>query len=87
MEDTNSPLSPHERFGHAKQIYFLKVQRMAHANLLGTVGRYRKQVGMVDSDGKTFGFMEVDAQAAFPLSTSEGQQKTGKRPTRERQQS
>ena len=31
--------------------------------------------------------MELDAQAVFPLSTSEGQQKTGKRPARERQQS
>ena len=27
--------------------------------------------------------MEVDAQAVFPLSTSEGQKKTRKRPTRE----
>ena len=31
--------------------------------------------------------MEVDAQAVFPLSTSEGQKETGKRPTRERQES
>ena len=28
--------------------------------------------------------MEVDAQAVFPLSTSEGQKAIGKRPTRER---
>ena len=31
--------------------------------------------------------MEVDAQAVFPLSTSEGQKETGKRPAREQQQS
>ena len=29
----------------------------------------------------------INAQAKFPLSTSEGQQETGKRPTRERQKS
>ena len=40
---------------------------MAHANLLGTAGRYRKKVGMVDSHGKKIGFMEMDAQAAFRL--------------------
>ena len=40
---------------------------MAHTNLLGTAGKYRKQVGMVDSHGKTFGVMEVDAQAVFRL--------------------
>ena len=45
---------------------------MAHTNLLGTVGRYRIQVGMVDSYRITFGVMELDAQAVFPLSTSEG---------------
>ena len=31
--------------------------------------------------------MEVDAQAVFPLSTSEVQKETWKRPARERQQS
>ena len=36
---------------------------------------------MVDSYGTTLGFMELDAQAVFPLRTGEGQQKTGKRPT------
>ena len=50
-------------------------------------GRYRIQEGMVDSYGITLGFMEDDAQAAFPLSTNEGQKETGKRPTRERQPS
>ena len=30
---------------------------------------------------QVWGFMELDAQAVFPLSTSEGQKKTGKRPT------
>ena len=50
-------------------------------------GRYRIQEGIVDSYGITLGFKGLDAQAVFPLSTSEGQEKTGKRPTRERQQS
>ena len=50
-------------------------------------GKYRIQEGMVDSYGITLGFMEVDPQAVFPLSTSEGQKETGKRPARERQQS
>ena len=50
-------------------------------------GRYRIQVGMVDSYGITLGFMELDAQAVFPISTGEGWQKTGKQPARERQQS
>ena len=45
---------------------------MAHTNLLGTAGRYRIYVGMVDSYGINLGFMELDAQAVFPLSTSEG---------------
>ena len=49
-------------------------------------GRYRIQEGIVDSSGITLGFKGLDAQAVFPLSTSEGQQKTRKRPTRERQQ-
>ena len=35
---------------------------------------------MVDSYGLTLGFMELDAQAVFPLSTSEGWKETGKRP-------
>ena len=64
---------------HTKQNVYLKVQSLAHTNLLGTSGRYRIQVGMVDSYGTTLGFMELDAQAVFLLSTSEGQQKTGKR--------
>ena len=50
-------------------------------------GRYRIQEGIVDSYGITLGFKGLDAQAAFPLSTSEGQKETGKRPARERQQS
>ena len=50
-------------------------------------GKYRIQEGMVDSYGITLGFMELYAQAVFPLSTSEGQKETGKRPARERQQS
>ena len=45
---------------------------MAHTNLLGTAGRYSILVGMVDSYGITLGFMELDAQAVFPLSTGEG---------------
>ena len=31
---------------------------------------------MVDSYGTTLGFMELDTQVVFPLSTSEGQKKT-----------
>ena len=72
----------HELFKHTKQ----NVQSLAHTNLLGTAGRYRIQEGIVDPCGITFGFNGLDAQV-FPLSTSEGQQRTGKRPTRERQQS
>ena len=45
---------------------------MAHTNLLGMAGRYRIWVGMVDSYGITLGFMELDAQAVFPLSIGEG---------------
>ena len=60
---------------------------MAHTNLLGTTGRYCISEGIVDSYGITLGFKGLDAQAVFPLSTSEGSKKTGKRPTRERQQS
>ena len=56
---------------------------MALANLLGTAGKYRISEGMVDSYGTTLGFMEVDAQVVFLLSTSEGKKKTGKQPTRE----
>ena len=33
-----------------------------------------------------WGLWDLDAQAVFPLSTGEGQKKTGKRPTREPQQ-
>ena len=50
-------------------------------------GRYHIYVGIVDSCGITFWFKGLDAQAVFPLSTGEDQQKTGKRPARERQQS
>ena len=46
-------------------------------------GKYHVQEGMMDSYGIT-GLKDLDAQAVFPLSTSEGQQKTGKRPARER---
>ena len=45
---------------------------MAHTNLLGMAGRYHIQEGIVDSYGITLGFMEVDAQAVFPLNTGEG---------------
>ena len=41
-------------------------------NLLGTAGRFRILVGIVDSCGITLGFKELDAQAVFPLSTGEG---------------
>ena len=60
---------------------------MAHTNLLRMEGRYRIQEGIVDSSIITLGFKGLDAQAVFPLSIGEGQQKTGKRPTREGQQS
>ena len=45
---------------------------MAHTNLLATTSRYRIWVGIVDSCGITLGFKGLDAQAVFPLSTSEG---------------
>ena len=45
---------------------------LGHTNLLRTAGRYRIYEGIVDSYGITLGFMEVDAQAIFSLSTSEG---------------
>ena len=45
---------------------------MALANLLGTAGKIPhigRYGGLI---GNNFGFMEVDAHAVFPLSTSEG---------------
>ena len=45
---------------------------MAHTNLLGTAGRYRIEVGIVDSCGITLGFKGLDAQAVLPRSTGEG---------------
>ena len=45
---------------------------MAHTNLLGTAGRRRIWVGIVDSCGITLEFKGLDAQAVFPLSTGEG---------------
>ena len=45
---------------------------LGHTNLLRTAGRYRIYEGIVDSYGITLGFKGLDAQAVFPLSTSEG---------------
>ena len=53
---------------------------MAHAKKFRTAKEYHIQVDIMDSCGKT-GLWSLDAQAVFPLSTDEGQQKTGKRPT------
>ena len=45
---------------------------MAHANLLGTARRYRIYIGRYGGlIWNNFGFMEVDAQAVFPLSIGE----------------
>ena len=52
--------------------FHLKVWSLAHTNLLGTAGRYRILVGMVDSYGITLGFKGLDAEAVFLLSTGEG---------------
>ena len=44
-------------------------------------GKYHIQEDIVDSYGIT-GLKDLDAQAVIPLSTSGGQQKMGKRPTK-----
>ena len=71
MEDTGHPLLIHERYGHTKQKFILNIRvgtckftwndvEISHIGMYG---------GLI---WHNFGFMEVDAQAVFPLSTSEG---------------
>ena len=71
--DVSHLLPPHERHGHTKWKFILKI-RVGRCKFtwddmeIPHIGRYG---GLI---WHNFGFQELDAQAAFPLSTSEGQQ-------------
>ena len=71
MENIGHPLPLHEQYEHTKRKFILKI-RVGPYKFTWNIMEIPHMVGMVDSHGATLGFMELDAQAVFPLSTSEG---------------
>ena len=71
MENTGHPLPLHERYGHTKRKFILKIRvgtdKFTWNDMeIQHIGRYG---GLI---WHNFGFKSLDAQAVFPLSTNEG---------------